>query len=126
MSNRADKKKNVDKVAAAIAVNPLATQRDLAAATGLGLASVNRNKKEAEQNGTKDDRIIHLTDGDFELQKKIQEIKAKKLRENADKISDSDINQWDRHSMTRYTTFRGDATNEDGGLNGPVVLTWET
>lgn len=113
---RADQKKNVDKVAASLAKNPLQTQKEIADKTGLGEGTVNRAMDKVEEYGVKDHRIISMTDKDFELQKMIQDRKLLKMRVAPSSISDSDLNQWDRHSMARFTLFRGDATDEQGGL----------
>jgi len=109
-------KSNQDKVAAVRVLNPLASQREVARISGVPKSSVDRIDKQIGHLGAKDPRIISLTDDDFEIQKLIQAKKLEKLKNTPDTISDADINQWDRHSMTRYTTFVGDLTDKDGGL----------
>jgi len=49
MTKRADKKRNIDKVAAELVKNPLQTQREIAKNADLGLGTVNRATKEVEQ-----------------------------------------------------------------------------
>ncbi len=113
---RADKRKSVDKVAASLVKNPMQGQVEIAEDTGLGLGTVNRAMDEVEKYGNKDPRIVDLTDEDLTIQELIQEQKLKKLKNNPKEISDSDLNQWDRHSMARLSLFKGDVTDEQGGL----------
>ena len=117
-TKRSDKAKNIDKVAAALVKNPLATEKELASDAGIGMGTAHRAKKEVERTGEsmKDSRIVALTDRDMELQELIQARKFKKLIDEPDKISDGDLNQWDRHSMARLTTLRGSVTDDEGGL----------
>ena len=113
---RTDKKKNIDKVAASLAKNPLQTEREIAEKTGLGNGTVNRAKKKLEQNGAKDHRIVHLTNDDFNIILKINEIKKKRLMNSPDKINNSDVDLWQRTAEKRYQIFRGEITDEQGGL----------
>jgi len=124
MTKRADKKRNVDKVAAELAKNPLATERELAKETGVSKSAVNRAKKEVGRSGVKDDRIVHLTDKDFELMQLIQSEKERRLYEEKDKINNCDINRWEETAVKRYTLFRGDATDEKGGAKENTI-SWE-
>jgi hypothetical protein len=60
-----------------------------------------------EQNGTtKDDRIINLTDKDFELMQKIQKRKFERMDDKEKPVNDNDINSWDREAKARFTLFR--------------------
>jgi len=121
---RKDKLRNLDKVTATLVKNPLATQRELAKKIGISRSTVCEALKDIEQTHAKDERIIHLTDEDFIIQRKIQTLKLEKLEKNPDEISDADINQWDRHSMQRYQLFRGSITDAEGGLKD-LNITWE-
>ena len=121
-SFRTDKKKNIDKVAAELAKDPLATEREIAKRTGLGNGTINRSKKELEQTGAKDPRILALTDADYEIlalgqREMLDRIQDPQKRE---KISTSDLNVTMRESAKRYQTFRGNATDENGGATSVV------
>jgi hypothetical protein len=59
-----------------------------------------------EQSGTKDDRIISLTDKDFEMMQDIQKEKFRRLKEEKNELNNSDINQWDKTAQARYSIFR--------------------
>jgi len=124
-AKRADKAKNIDKVAAELVKNPLASQREIAKEVGLGNGTVNRAMKEVEQSGAlkKDPRIKSLTDADAAIQEGIAKIKQLKITKaleefeagNEMNISDSDLNQWDKHSSERRMKLVGEATDEKGG-----------
>jgi len=111
MIERADKKKNIDKVAASIAKNPLQTARELGKDTWIGASTANRAKKEVAQNGTKDDRIVNLTNKDFELMQKIQVRKFERMEDKEKPINDNDINNWDKEAKVRYSLFRWEVTD---------------
>jgi len=113
---RTDKKKNIDKVAAALAVNPLATEREIADMTDVSKSAVNRAKEEAGQAGAKDDRIKTLTDKDYDLTLAVVELQAKRLEDTPEKINNSDLNRWGETSAKRYSIFKGDITDDQGGL----------
>ena len=57
---RTDKKKNIDKVAAAYVANPLATEREIAEVTQVSKSSVNRAKDEMGQVGAKHRKALHV------------------------------------------------------------------
>jgi len=116
MAGRADKKRNVDKVTASRVNNPLATQQEVAKETGLSQSSVDRADKEVGKNGLKDDRIISLTDDDFLIVRKTQELTKKKLDTEEEKISARDLSYIGDVSAKRYSIFRGDMTDEKGAL----------
>ena len=103
---RTDKKRNVDKVTAALAKNPLATEREIAAITNIGKSTVNRAKAEVGQAGAKDNRIVSLTDKDFELMQLIQKRKFERLEDEEKPVNDNDLNNWDKEAKARYTLFR--------------------
>ena len=117
MIERSDKKSNIDKVTASLAKNPLQSEREIAKDTWIGNWTVNRAKKELEQNGaTKDNRIVNLTDGDFKLMQMIQKRKFERMEDKSNPVNDSDVNNWDKEAKARYTIFRWDATDESGGM----------
>lgn len=114
---RADKKNNIAKVAKAVLNDPLATQREIADNANVWLWTANRVISELEQIGTKDDRIIWLTDKDFELMKQIQEVKFKRLQED-EQINNNDLDKWENTAVKRYSLFRWSATDKDWWLKG--------
>ena len=112
---RVDKAKNISKVAKELLENPLQTERELANNLWIWAWTVNRAKQELEQNGAKDDRIIWLTDKDFELMKQIQEVKFKRLQED-EQINNNDLDKWENTAVKRYSLFRWSATDKEWGL----------
>lgn len=116
---RADKKTNIDKVTASLVKNPNQTEEQIAKDTWLWQSTVNRAKQEVGKTGYKDDRIINLTDGDFDLMETIQKIKKDRLT-NDKEVNNTDINNWDRQAQARYTLFRWDATDNKGWLKNSV------
>lgn len=120
---RADKKKNISKVATALLQEPLLDQREIADKTGLWLWTVNRALDEVEQNGTKDVDIIYITEKDknvvklwvAEIERRFQnpeEIQAMAMR---------DIVQATAESTKRYTIFKWDITDKDWGMKDTVT-----
>ena len=102
-STRKDKVKNIDKVAASLAKNPLQTEKELCKDTGLGKWTVWRAKKEVGEYGEKDFRIQNLLDKDMELMDLIQQEKFNRLKEN--KINDTDIDRWENTATKRKAIF---------------------
>lgn len=64
---RADKRRNVDKVAAALVKNPLATEKQIADEVKVSPSTAHLAKKEVEGNRVKDPRIVSVTDTDMEI-----------------------------------------------------------
>lgn len=114
---RTDKKVSISKVAKEILNNPLLNQREIAEKTWLSLGNVNDKLNILEQEGKKDDRIIWLTDKDFELMKQIQEVKFKRLQEDS-QINNNDLDKWENTAVKRYSLFRWSATDKEWGLKG--------
>lgn len=122
MIERSDVKKNKDLVAASLAKNPLQSQREVAKDTWLWLWTTNRAIDKVEQSGTKDDRIISLTDKDFELMQLIQQRKFDRMKDKETPVNDSDVNNWDKAAQARYTIFRWDVTDDKGGMKDQSAL----
>lgn len=114
---RTDKKVSISKVAKEVLSNPLLNQREIAENTWLSLGNVNDKLNILEQEGKKDDRIIWLTDRDFEMMKKIQDVKFKRLAED-EQINNNDLDKWENTAVKRYSLFRWSATDKDWGLKG--------
>ena len=113
---RTDKAKNIDKVAASLAKNPLQTEREVEKDTWVSQSSVNRAKKVLGQIGSKDPRIVSLTDWDFDIMEKIQKEKLERL-EWGEKINNSDLDRWEQTATKRYSLFRGSVTDDKWWLN---------
>jgi len=115
---RSDKKKNIDKVATSLLKSPLQSQREVAEDTWISKSAVNRNIKEMGQNGTKDDRVVNLTDKDFncialwvaEIERRLQDVEELK------KMRTPEISSVIKENTARYTLFRWTATDEEWGL----------
>jgi hypothetical protein len=105
---RVDKKKNLEKVAKVRLEKPRATTREVAEETGLDHSTVAKLDKQVPQISTKDDRIITLTNTDFDIvilaQQRIQE----KLLDDQvmNKTSIEKISTVAKDSAARYTVFR--------------------
>lgn len=120
-SKRSDKKKNIDKVAASLAKNPLQSEREIAKDAWVSNWTAHNAKKEVEQTWAKDNRIISLTDKDFELMQLIQKRKFERMNDTKTPVNDSDVNNWDKTAQARYTIFRWDITDEKGWLKNTVA-----
>jgi hypothetical protein len=118
---RTDKKISIAKVAKEVLNNPLLNQREIADKTWLSLGNVNDKLNILEQEGQKDDRIIWLTDKDFELMKQIQNVKFKRLQED-EQINNNDLDKWENTAVKRYSLFRWSATDEQWGLKETVTI----
>lgn len=112
---RVDKRKNYEKVAKERLINPRATVRDIAEKTNIWIWTVSRADKELEQNGTKDERIITLTDKDFDIVKLAQQRIEEKLmdEEEMKKTRIGEISTVAKDSAARYTIFRWELTDKE-------------
>lgn len=117
---RADKKANIAKVARVILNNPLLTRDEVAEEAWVWTWTASRALSELDENGRKDERIVWLTDEDFNLMKKIQQEKFKRLQE-PEKINDNDLDKWENTATKRFTLFRWSATDSEWGLKLPDV-----
>jgi len=126
--SRLDKKRNIDKIAAAILANPLATVREIAEMTGISKSTVSEHIKSDEVGlaGKKDERIISLTDKDYEIMEQIQGIKINKLQDKPEDISNWDIDRWENTATKRYSLFRWDATDPNWWLKSIHDFTFDS
>lgn len=120
---RADKKRNIAKVAKSILKNPLKTQREIANELNISVWNVNDKLNKLEQEAKKDDRIIGITDKDIENIIKMQQVISEKID---DKKEMSQTRIWElaqamREATARYSLFRGNATDSQGGLRFPEI-----
>jgi uncharacterized protein YcbX len=76
--------------------------------TGISKSTVAEHIKSDEVGlvGAKDDRIISLTDKDYSILEKIQNIKINKLTTKPEDISNADIDKRDNTATKRYSLFR--------------------
>jgi len=122
---RVDKRKNLEKIAKVVVSKPRATEREIAKETGLSNWSVNNLKKEVEQIWAKDDRIITLTNTDFDIvilaQQRIQEKLADE--EEMKKTRIGEISTVAKDSAARYTVFRWAITDEKWAMRDLTTLT---
>jgi len=102
---RADKKKNIDLVAASLAKNPLQSEREVAKDTWLGHWTVNRAKKEVGQTGARDERIQALLEWDMELLNLIAVRKKERMGEKQKPVNDNDVDKWENTAIKRQAIF---------------------
>lgn len=114
---RTDKKKKLWKVAEELLNNPLQTIREVSEKTWVSKSTVaNYINEDLDKLGQKDEKIITITDKDFELMSLIQEEKFRRMKEEKDKINNTDINKWEETATRRYQIFKWDITNKEWGL----------
>jgi len=111
-------KERKDKVAAAMAKNPLASVREVAKETGIPKSAVHRAVNSLVQDGTlqKDSRIVALTDQDFNIMLLAGREISRRIEEEPKKLKVRDLNESARESAKRYQIFRGEVTDKKGGL----------
>lgn len=124
MTERKDKARNKAKVIKAKLNNPLKTEREIAKETKVSKTTVNRISQELGQNGTKDDRILWICDKDLEIVKLGQEIIMQKLKDKKTiaKLKPHEISQVIAENTRRYTLFRGNVTDDKGGLIQNITI----
>ena len=117
---RADKKKNVSKVAKELVKNPNASEREIAKNTWVSKSSVNRAKTEMGQTGAKDKTIIDITNKDIKIVKLAQSIIEDKLndKEAVKWMRITDVSKVAADSEKRYSIFRWSVTDQSWGLKG--------
>jgi len=113
---RVDKVKNIEKVIKERLENPLQTTREIANKIWIDHWTVARLDKELPQIATKDDRIITITEKDFEILEIIQKEKKNRLLNETEKINNSDIDKWEQTATRRYMLFKWDITNPNWWL----------
>lgn len=113
---RVDRKKNEWEVIKEFLENPLQTLREVEEKTWISRTTVWDIKNNLDKTWQKDDRIVNITDKDFELMNIIQDEKFRRLQEEKEKINNTDINKWEETATKRYTLFRWSATWKDWWL----------
>lgn len=123
---RKDAKKNLEKVAKELLIDPLRTQREIAKNTGQSLGSVNDKVNKLEQSGVieKSTDVIRIAKADLEHLEMIQGIELDHLKEYANKANKGEFfKPSDLHSLSsiaekkqkRYSTLMGENTDDKGG-----------
>jgi len=118
--------KNKAKIVKEVLKNPLASQRDIAAATGLWKSTVQEHIKELPKS-VKDGRIEWICDTDMENVVLWQNILQKRLQEEPDKLKTVEIVAIIAEWTKRYTIFRWEATDEQWWLKDPIsvnIIVW--
>ena len=112
-----DKKKRLWKIAKELLQDPLQTTRELEKKTWISKSTIaNYINNDLDSLGLKDEKIIKLTDWDFEMMQLIQQKKFKRLQDTEKPVDDNNLNQWDREAKARYSLFRWDATDDTWAL----------
>lgn len=115
---RRDRENTVEAIAAELIKDPLATQKELAKRAGVSERTVERRIEQVAEVVGKDERIVSLTDADYEIVQLTQSLTMDKLKteEEAKKISPRDLAYIGDVSAKRYSLLTGNVTNESGGL----------
>lgn len=113
---RVDKRKNIEKVIKEKIKNPLATTREIAKKTGVSKSAVaDHVQNNLDKIGQKDERIMLLTDKDFDIVKLAQQRIEEKLMDEAEmkKTRIGEISAVAKDSAARYTIFRWELTDAE-------------
>ena len=110
---RVDRKINEEIIAKEFLENPLQTLREVEEKTWISRTTVWDVKNNLDKIWQKDDRIITLTEEDFELMLSIQQEKKRRLNEEKEKINNTDIDKWEQTATKRYSLFRWNITNKE-------------
>ena len=113
-------KKNLDKIAAARLDKPLATQEDIAKETGLSQSTVDRGDKILGKAGLREKfpEVEKFIAGSMRLMQAAQNELEERITdpEEKKKVSARDLNTITDSAQKRYSLFKGDATDEEGGI----------
>lgn len=120
-TKRSDKKKNMAKVAEALAKNPHGSVREIARATQLWSSTVHRASQELGQNGTKDETISYIVGSaknrlkrlSWLLDRAVDEIENKEILTPVDV---KNIREISRDDQARIERLWGTITDEQGWL----------
>lgn len=123
MTDRVDKKKNVAKVAKEVLQDPLQTVREISDKTWVSKSTAATHKNNLDKVGQKDPRIVGVTDKDIDIVSIAQDILLDRLQdeEKREKIKAIDVATIAEKSHKRYTIFRGEVTDEHGGMKQPAI-----
>ncbi len=120
---RADKAQSLSKVIEEKLIDPLASQREIAERTGLSVWNVNDKLNELELSEIKDPRILLITNKDLSIVEVGQAEIDRRLRDEEEikKMRTVEISQVLKESTSRYSLFKGSATDKDGWLKNTVA-----
>ena len=115
---RKDKLKNLSKVAKVAIKEPLLTRDKIAEKAWVSQWTASNMLKELDESWRKDDRIIWITNKDLEIVKLWQDIIKSRLKdkEEVSKMRTVEVSQVIRENTQRYTLFKWDITDKNGGL----------
>lgn len=121
---RSDKKTSVASVVKVALLNPLDSQRDIAEKAGVWLWTANRVLQEVEHTGTKDERIVWITNTDLSIVTLGQSEIDRRLKDKEElwKMRTVEISQVIKESTARYSLFKWDATDENGWLKNVQTI----
>lgn len=117
-----DKKRRLETITKELLENPLQTTRELEGKTWISKSTIaNYINNDLDTIGQKDERIISITEKDFELMNLIQEEKFRRIKEEKEKINNTDINKWEEAATRRYQIFKWDITNAEWWLKEVII-----
>lgn len=116
---RTDAKINQWKIAKIVLKSPLKTERQIAQEANLSKTTVHEHLSEIKK--TKDDRIISICDTDIENVVLWQNLLQQRLHEQGDTLKVGEIVDIIQEWTKRYTLFKWDITDKDGGLRNPLT-----
>lgn len=116
-TERKDKKKRLWKVTKELLKNPLLTTREIEKKTWISKSTVaNYINNDLDKVGLKDDRILWICDKDLEIVNWTQAEIARRIRDEKEEVTMSDlIKAWDV-SAKRYSLFKWDITDNEGWM----------
>lgn len=120
---RKDKAKNVQKVATALAKDPLMDDREIEATTGVSKSASNRARKDLVRDGTidKTTQIIRIAEADLKIVEGFQRIAKKKMKdfeEGSKELKTGDVTALAivaEKSQKRHGVLIGENTDDEGG-----------
>lgn len=120
---RSDKKKNLADVLSEAIKNPLKSQENIAKDLWLWESSVSRAFQEMEENGSikKIPEIRDICKDDFKIVKLTQKETIRRLTDPEKETFSDIIRAW-AESTKRYAIFKGDITDEAGGLKSTLTM----
>lgn len=112
---RADKLKNQKKIIKEVIKNPFATQREIASAAWVSVATANDHINSIPK-ANKSEQVNKIIDKDIEIVETAQLILHKRLKDNEKDMSTRDIISMADVSAKRYSLLKWSATDQEWGL----------
>lgn len=115
-STRSDKKKNKASVVKVLLQDPLKSTREVAKAAWVGSTTAHRVIKEMEQTGTKDPRILWVSNKDLQIVELSQAEMLRRLKSKTERkrIKIADLATIAEKSEKRRSLIVGNATDDQG------------